>query len=100
MRIVRWSLPILALAAAPALADGSRPAPHEVAAFFEVEYSTPNDWSCKTDEECLICRNTSSGPSNIVVTHVPNANEETHAIPRGSEVRSCGNVIQIPHGGE
>lgn len=82
----------------PFVAMAGNPAPHEIATFFEVEFADPRAWNCHNqDGNCLTCKNVSSNPSNVVVTHTPNANEETHMVAAGSEVRICGNIIFLPH---
>lgn len=102
MKTVRPILSVIALFGATcvplSVAMAAKPAPHEIAAFLEVEFSDPMAWSCHNqDGNCLTCKNVNSGPSNVVVTHQPNANEETHQVAAGLEVRICGNIIFLPH---
>ena len=91
---------VAGLAAAPAALADRSPAPHEVATFSDYGYTTPDDWSCKMDDTCLVCRNTSSHLSDVIVTHTPSEERDIHSVPREGTVRSCGNVIFLPHGAE
>ena|SRR5262245_32108914 len=104
MKTVRLILGAIALLGATCIPlsvamAAKQPAPHEIAAFFEVEFSDPMAWRCHNQEgsDCLACRNVDSSPSNVIVTHQPNAKEETHQVAAGSEVRICKNIIFLPH---
>ncbi len=81
------------------VAQTAQPAPHEVAAFFEVEFGNPMAFNCTTQDTCLTCTNVSGGASEVVVTHQPTAEEEAHSIAVRAQVRICGNVVFLPHEG-
>ncbi len=79
--------------------ETGQPAPHAVAAFFEVEFTNPMAFSCTAQDTCLTCTNISNGATDVVVTHSPAANQEAHSVAKGAQVKTCGNVAYLPHEG-
>ena len=75
----------------------AKPAPHEVAQFYEVEFAEPMSWDCDAKDTCTTCKNVSHASSKVTVTHVPSAVPEDHPVAAGMEVRMCGNIVYIPH---
>jgi hypothetical protein len=99
-------------------------APERVVKFLDLKFADPTSWQCQqpqqvqmqqadgvtvsailsaTDFRCLDCSSTSSGSSNpsaggsnqMTIARAPDGTEETVAVPEGSRVRICADLVTI-----
>jgi hypothetical protein len=85
----------------------SGPAPDRIIKFVDVKFSDPTNWDCKrpeqfegfplshTDFTCLVCTNIGAGSSDLVVTHPPDATQETVSVADGAALRICADMLAI-----
>src|SRR5262245_45336040 len=103
-------LTALAVQATRAVAQqqpASGPAPDRIVKFSDMKFADPTNWDCKrpeqfegfplshTDFTCLVCTNSGTGSSDLMVTHPPDGTQETVSVPDGAVLRICADMLAI-----